>query len=61
MATSESTVSIVIPNRDGATPRDGLTYLEMVLGTLREQSFQDFDVTVVDNGSTDTSVSYLRE
>jgi GT2 family glycosyltransferase len=61
MATSESTVSIVIPNRDGATPRDGLTYLEMVLGTLREQSFQDFDVTVVDNGSTDNSVSYLRE
>jgi GT2 family glycosyltransferase len=50
----------VIPNRDGITPRDGLRYLEMVLGTLREQSFRDFDVTVVDNGSTDGSVTYLR-
>jgi GT2 family glycosyltransferase len=54
-------VSVVIPNRDGATPRDGLTYLEMVLSTLREQTFRDFDVTVVDNGSSDGSVEYLRE
>jgi GT2 family glycosyltransferase len=54
-------VSIVIPSRDGATPRDGLTYLEMVLETLREQTLRDFDVTVVDNGSTDGSVDYLRE
>jgi GT2 family glycosyltransferase len=61
MAPSEPRVSIVIPNRDGATPRDDLTFLEMVLGTLREQSFRDFDVTVVDNGSTDRSVEYLRE
>jgi GT2 family glycosyltransferase len=61
MTPSEPKVSIVIPNRDGATPRDGLTYLEMVLGTLSEQSFRDFDVTVVDNGSTDRSVEYLRE
>jgi GT2 family glycosyltransferase len=61
MAAPEPTISIVIPNRDGVTPRDGLTYLEMVLETLREQSFRDFDVTVVDNGSTDGSVSYLRE
>jgi GT2 family glycosyltransferase len=53
-------VSIVIPNRDGSTPRDGLTYLEMVLGTLQEQTFGDFDVTVVDNGSSDGSVEYLR-
>ena len=60
-ATSQPTVSVVIPNRDGATPRDRLTYLEMVLETLARQSFRDFDVTVVDNGSTDGSVEYLRE
>jgi GT2 family glycosyltransferase len=60
-ATSQPTVSVVIPNRDGATPRDGLTYLEMVLETLAGQSFRDFDVTVVDNGSTDRSVQYLRQ
>jgi GT2 family glycosyltransferase len=59
--TSDSAVSIVIPNRNGATPREGLTYLQMVLETLERQSFRDFDVTVVDNGSTDGSVSYLRE
>jgi GT2 family glycosyltransferase len=54
-------VSVVIPNHNGVTPRDGLTYLEMVLHTLREQSFRDFDVTVVDDGSTDHSVRYLKE
>jgi GT2 family glycosyltransferase len=54
-------VSVVIPNHNGVTPRDGLTYLEMVLPTLREQSFRDFDVTVVDDGSTDDSVRYLKE
>jgi GT2 family glycosyltransferase len=58
---SQPTVSVVIPNRDGATPRDGLVYLEMVLETLARQSFRDFDVTVVDNGSTDNSVEYLRD
>ncbi len=54
-------VSVVIPTHNGATPRDGLTYLEMVLSTLRRQSFRDFDVTVVDDGSTDGSRRYLEE
>ncbi|HEY3191604.1 MAG TPA: glycosyltransferase family 2 protein [Solirubrobacterales bacterium] len=57
---SQPTVSIVIPSRDGATPRDGLVYLEMVLETLAKQTFRAFDVTVVDNGSSDGSVEYLR-
>jgi GT2 family glycosyltransferase len=54
-------VSIVIPNRDGLTPRNGLTYLKMVLPSLREQTFRDFDETVVDDGSSDGSVAYLKE
>ncbi len=53
-------VSVVIPNRDGATPRNGLVYLELVMRTLGEQSFRDFDITVVDNGSSDDSLDYLR-
>jgi GT2 family glycosyltransferase len=61
MAASEPKVSIVIPNRNGATPRDGGTFLEMVMGTLAEQSFRDFEVIVADNGSSDDSVAYLRE
>jgi GT2 family glycosyltransferase len=54
-------VSVVIPNHNGLSPRDGLTYLKLVLPTLREQTFRDFDVTVVDDGSTDGSVRYLEE
>jgi GT2 family glycosyltransferase len=60
-ARAQPQVSVVIPSRNGATPRDGFTYLEMVLETLGGQSFRDFDVTVVDNGSTDGSVEYLRQ
>ena len=58
---SPPTVSIVIPSRDGATPRDGITYLDMVLETLAQQTFRDFDVTMVDNGSADGSVEYVRQ
>ena len=61
MADREPKVSIVIPNRDGATPRGGLTYLDMVMRTLAEQTFRDFAVIVADNGSADHSVSYLGE
>ncbi len=59
-AGAQPTVSIVIPSRDGASPRQGLVYLEMVMRTLGGQGFRDFDVTVVDNGSSDDSVEYLR-
>jgi GT2 family glycosyltransferase len=61
MAASEPKVSIVIPNRDGATPRDGLRFLDLVRDTLAEQSFRDFEVIVVDNGSSDASVAHVRE
>ncbi len=61
MASPEPRVSIVIPNRDGATPRDGLVFLDMVRDTLAEQSFRDFEAIVVDNGSSDRSVAHLRK
>jgi GT2 family glycosyltransferase len=53
-------VSVVIPNRNGVTSRDGLSYLELVLPSLGAQTYQDFDVTVVDDASTDDSVAYLQ-
>ncbi len=61
MAASEPKVSIVIPNRDGATARDGLVFLDMVRDTLAEQTFRDFEVIVVDNGSSDDSVAHIGE
>ena len=61
MEGSRPRVSIVIPNRNGVKAPSGLRYLDMVMTTLREQSFQDFDVTIVDNGSTDGSVEYLDQ
>lgn len=48
-------VSVVIPNLDGR----GL--LEDCLSSLERQTFKDFEVILVDNGSTDGSVSFVRE
>jgi GT2 family glycosyltransferase len=47
-------VSVVIVNLNR---RD---LLEMCLGSLWRQSFTGFEVVVVDNGSTDDSLNYLR-
>jgi GT2 family glycosyltransferase len=52
-------VSVVIPNYNGATPRDGLLYLEMVRDTLVTQTSRDFDVTVSDDASSDDSLAWL--
>jgi GT2 family glycosyltransferase len=47
-------VSVVIPNWNGAR------WLERCLGSLRAQSLADFELIVVDNGSTDGSVEVVR-
>lgn len=48
-------VSVIIPNWNGRH------YLESCLQSLHEQSFRDFVIYVVDNGSIDNSVAWIRE
>jgi GT2 family glycosyltransferase len=40
---------------------DGRELLEVILPSLFAQEYRDFETIVVDNGSTDDSVAYLRE
>ncbi|HJV65333.1 MAG TPA: glycosyltransferase family 2 protein, partial [Geomonas sp.] len=47
-------VSIIIVNWNG------LEHLPDCLASLKRQSFRDFEVVLVDNGSTDGSLAYLR-
>ncbi|MGH3147418.1 MAG: glycosyltransferase family 2 protein [Rubrobacter sp.] len=46
-------VTVVVPNWNGER------FLKLCLGSLRRQSLRDFEIVVVDNGSTDDSVSFL--
>lgn len=46
--------SIIIPHYNGQQ------HLETCLGSLRRQTVNDFEVLLVDNGSTDGSQAYLR-
>lgn len=48
-------VTIIIPNYNG------LTFLDPCFRALKKQSEKDFDVLVVDNGSVDGSVDWLKE
>ncbi len=50
-----SKVSVVIPNYNGER------FLKDCLDSLKGQTFDDFDVIVVDNGSKDASVDIVRE
>jgi GT2 family glycosyltransferase len=46
--------TIIIPNFNGQP------HLEACLGSLRRQSWVDFEILLVDNGSTDGSPDYVR-
>ena len=46
-------VAIVIPNYNG------MQYLETCLSSLERQSFREFNIYLVDNGSTDQSRSFV--
>jgi GT2 family glycosyltransferase len=48
-------VSIIIPNWNGCH------HLDICLSSLREQSFTDYEVILVDNASSDGSIAYVRE
>jgi GT2 family glycosyltransferase len=48
-------VTVVVPNWNGEA------FLPLCLGSLRKQRFEDFETVVVDNGSTDGSLSLLKQ
>ena len=48
-------ISIVIPNYNG------MKFLKGCLDSLREQTDRDFETILIDNGSEDGSVPYVRE
>ena len=48
-------VTVVIPNWNGRK------FLDLCLTSLRRQSFQNFETILVDNGSTDDSVTYVEQ
>lgn len=46
--------SVIIPNWNGSK------LLEDCLSSITEQTFKDFEIILVDNGSTDNSLQYVR-
>jgi len=52
---SEKKVSVVVVNWNGKR------FLEDCLGSLSRQTYANREIILVDNGSTDSSVSYVRE
>ena len=47
-------ITIVIPNYNG------MKFLQGCLDSLRRQTDMDFETVMIDNGSTDESVAYVR-
>jgi len=50
-----ATVTVIIPNYNGKK------YLDDCLRSLKKQTYKDFSVIIVDNGSTDGSAEYIRD
>ncbi len=48
-------VTVIIPNYNG------MKFMEPCMEALKKQTCRDFDLLVVDNGSTDGSVEWLKE
>lgn len=48
-------ISIIIPNWNG------IEYLKICLPSLRQQTFDNFEIIIVDNGSNDESARYIRD
>jgi GT2 family glycosyltransferase len=48
-------VTVVIPNWNGEP------FLRLCLGSLRDQSFRAFETIVVDNGSVDGSIAFVKK
>ncbi|MCW5199289.1 glycosyltransferase family 2 protein [Desulfobulbus sp. F1] len=55
MSGDQTAVNIVIPNWNG------LRFLSDCLSSIERQQFDSWQITVVDNGSSDGSVEYLRK
>jgi GT2 family glycosyltransferase len=49
------TVAVIIPNWNGKK------WLEISLASLKKQTIKEFEIVVVDNGSTDQSVSFIQK
>lgn len=52
---SEKKITIIIPNYNG------LRFMKPCLDALKRQTCRDFDILVVDNGSTDGSAGWLEQ
>lgn len=54
MTNFSHSASVIIPNWNG------ISWLPRCLNALKNQSIQDFETIIVDNGSNDGSVSYIK-
>ena len=48
-------VTVIIPNYNGDA------YIENCLKSLKEQTFQDMEILIIDNASEDKSADYIEE
>ena len=55
MAVSKPAINIIIPNWNGKK------LLAQCLESLQNQTYHDFSITVIDNGSSDGSVTFLQK